>query len=115
MVRSGEVDNQVPIVASITDLTCIGITPLEVRRALRILDLQRLLPRDFSEIRSHIKHDSGHISPVRHADRKITYAASAKLHLLLFLNYSVFDQGEHGGQPFLWAAHGSERTTIAVF
>ena len=51
----------------------------------RIFDLQNLLLFNVSKVWPHIEFNDSRVGPIRHADRKITHAASAKLHLLLFL------------------------------
>jgi len=57
-----------------------------------LLDLDFLLPLDDPQIWSHVEFDLGGIYAVRHHDGRIAYAASAKLHFLFGLDFTIFDK-----------------------
>jgi len=56
------------------------------------LDLNCLLSGDIPKIWSHIEFDLCGVCVVRQHDGRIAYAASAKLHFLFCLDFTVFDE-----------------------
>ena len=79
-----------------------------------LLDLECLLPFGIPKIWSHIEFDLCGICAVRHHDGRIAYAASAKLQILLHLDFAVLDKTQSWRQPPARESDPTQCTAILV-